>query len=241
MANNNSDLVVVTVANEKLNLEVNNNEVTKIDEFSGVNRDVEVMRFEEGDVFYIGGSEQRYYRPMKDNNGNVIKRLGKEVGVEWAIVGGFDAAGNQFAKNFIVSSVSKKYYKYSDAGKIEDRKLIETVRSRGDVYNLSKQYAKREDLWKKLAGNVIVVTEVIPIYTLSFAARNKENKTDDDFYTQYCPVFTFLENVENPEDYPAIAKMMNHLRRNAETQTEQTTDDPESIMMNITINIKRNV
>ena len=142
MANNNSDFVTLIVANERVQYEVDNNKVKTIDGFSGVNRDVEVMRFEEGDVFYIGGSEQRYYRPMKDNDGNVIKRLGKEVGVEWAIVGGFDAAGNQFAKNFIVSSVSKKYYKYSDAGKIEDRKLIETIRSRGDVYNLSKQYGR---------------------------------------------------------------------------------------------------
>ena len=79
---------------------------------------------------------------------------------------------------------------------------------------------KREDLWKELVGKVIVVTEVIPIYTLSFAARNKENKTDDDFYTQYCPVFTFVENVQNPEDYPAILKMKEHLDRQVATQTE---------------------
>ena len=61
MANNNSDFVTLIVANERVQYEVDNNKVKTIKEFSGVNRDVEVMRFEEGDVFYIGGSEQRYY------------------------------------------------------------------------------------------------------------------------------------------------------------------------------------
>ena len=240
MAHSNDVLVAVKVAAEKLQSDVDNGEVQKIDSFSGVNRDVEVMRFEEGDVFYIFGSEQRYSRTMKDNNGVVVQRLGKPVTTEWAVVGGFNTTGSNFAKNLVISSLSKKYYKYSNNEKIEDRKLIEIVRSRGDVYDLSRQYAKREDLWKKLKNKTIVVTEVIPVFTLSYAAQSKPNKTEDDFYTQYCPVFTFLENVQNPEDYPAIAKMKDHLRRNTETQTEQTTDDPESIM-NITINIKRNV